>query len=219
VIGLALAIVPALGAGARADGPGATAPGATVPATTDLASEVHDDASTTDAPDQPDQAIAATLGAAAGGRVTPGGLRVGGRYLYQMSEADWFEGHVAITFGRGGAACFRDRDDAFVCDHGKADGFSGEIGGAIRRRIVGAGRYQPFVRAGIAARLSRFGSDGVTGLVFPVIAAGGVRAAVSDTIAISAEAALEFGIGFYNHGLGTEPQLGLAIAGVVEFAL
>jgi hypothetical protein len=166
-----------------------------------------------------DRGIAATAGVATGGRVTAGGLRVGGRFLYQMSADDWFEGHAAFTFGSGDPACFRDRADAFLCDHGLTDGFAGEVGGAIRRRLAVRGRYQPFVRAGIAARAVRFGDDGVAGIAFPVIAATGVSVAINDTTAVGAEAALEFGFGWFDRGLGTEPQLGLAVAAVVEFAL
>ena len=40
----------------------------------------------------PDQSIAAAIGIASGGRVTPGGLRVTGHYLYQLSSSDWFDG-------------------------------------------------------------------------------------------------------------------------------
>jgi hypothetical protein len=176
-----------------------------------------------DAPDEPgdppDQAVAGTLGAAGGGRVTPGGLRIGGRYLYRLSQEHWFEGTATFTFGGGGAACFRDRDDAFVCDHDRIDGFAADVGASIRRRMFGRDRYQPYVRAGIAARVVRYGADDVRGFAVPLTAAGGVRVAVGGNIAIGAEAALELGVGWFNHGLGAEPQLGLAVAGVVEFGL
>src|SRR5688572_11595198 len=65
-----------------------------------------------------DQLIAAELGVAVGGRVTPGGLRVSGHYLYQLTEQDWFDGTASFTFGGGDAECFRNRDDEFLCDHG-----------------------------------------------------------------------------------------------------
>jgi hypothetical protein len=167
----------------------------------------------------PDHAVAATLGAAGGGRTTPGGLRVGGRYLHRTSEEHWFEGFAAFTFGGGSAACFRDRNDSFVCDHGRVDGFAAEVGASFRRRMFGRDQYQPYLRAGIAVRVARFGSDDVRGLALPLTAGGGVRVAVGGNIAIAAEAALELGFGWFNRGLGSEPQVGLAIAGVVEFGL
>jgi hypothetical protein len=214
----ALVAIAAPATSAFADG--GPPPGADPP--TETSTSASTSTSTDAEPDPnepPDQALAATLGAAAGGRVTPGGLRVGGRYLYRLSTNDWFEGHVAVTFGRGDARCFRDRDDDFLCDHGTAEGFAAEVGGGIRRRFLANGRYQPFVRAALGARVSRFGADDVQGFVIPLTAAGGVRVAVGEDIAISAEGALELGVGFFGHGLGTEPQLGLAIAAMVEFAL
>src|SRR5262249_7768111 len=74
-----------------------------------------------------DQGIGVDIGAAAGGRVTPGGLRVSGHYLYQLSDQDWFDGTATFTFGSGTAACFRDRDNAFICEHGLADGDGFEV--------------------------------------------------------------------------------------------
>jgi hypothetical protein len=187
----------------------------------DAADDADSDSDSDDAKDKdpPDQSLAAVLGTAAGGRTTPGGARVGGRYLYRLSSNDWFEGHVAFTFGAGSAECFRDRSDAMVCDHGVADGFGGELGAGIRRRFPVGGLYQPFVRAAAAARIVRFGADDVLGFAIPLIGAGGVRAQVADTVAVTAEASLELGVGFFNHDLGTEPQAGFAIALMAELEL
>src|SRR5689334_16702460 len=46
-----------------------------------------------------DQNIGAELGLAAGGRVTPGGLRIAGHYLYQLNDVDWFDGSIGFTYG------------------------------------------------------------------------------------------------------------------------
>ena len=95
------------------------------------ASTAHADAElvagTEDAPDQDeigDQAIGAEVGVAGGGNVTPGGLRIAGHYLYQMSQTDWFDGTASFTHGGGDAQCFRDRMDTFQCGHGFTDGSS-----------------------------------------------------------------------------------------------
>ena len=93
-----------------------------------------------------DQAIGAEIGVATGGRVTPGGLRITGHYLYQLSDQDWFDGTAAFTFGGGAAACFRDRTDAFVCDHGLADGDGIELAANVRRMFAAQGHVPP-VRA------------------------------------------------------------------------
>jgi hypothetical protein len=170
-------------------------------------------------PPMSEQELGAQVGIATGYRVTPGGLRVAGRYLYRLAEVDWFEAHAAFTFGGGGAACFRDRDDVFVCDHAALDGFSGEVGGGVRRLFAARGEFVPYVRAGIAARVARFPADDVTGLAFPLAAAGGIRVRVAPTVAVGAEAAIEVGFGLFSRGLGAEPQLGLAVGGLVEFGL
>src|SRR3954470_8369402 len=83
-------------------------------------------------PDMSDQAIGVSVGAATGGRVTAGGLRLAGHFLYQLSDRDWFDGTADFTFGGSSAACFRDRTNAFVCDHGLADGGSVEVEAGVR---------------------------------------------------------------------------------------
>ncbi|HEU4732683.1 MAG TPA: hypothetical protein VFT22_32530 [Kofleriaceae bacterium] len=184
-----------------------------------------DPAAASGAPDQTasddlgDQAVVAELGLAAGGRVTPGGLRIGGQYLYQLSERDWFDGAVSFTFGSGDAACFRDRSDQLVCDHGLADGFGLEVGASVRRIFAASGAFRPFARVGIGFGLARFGDDRVTGFTVPFHGGGGLRAQVSPGIAIVGEADLAVGFGTFGRGLGLEPQLGLTVAAGVEFRL
>ena len=142
-----------------------------------------------------DQSIGAELGVATGGRVTPGGFRLAGHYLYQLSEQDWFDGGAAFTFGSGGAACFRDRTGSLVCDHGLTDGDGVEISATVRRYFEPKGMFRPFARAGIGVGLARFGGDSVSGFIIPVHAGGGLRADVSEAIAIVAQVELAFGLG------------------------
>jgi hypothetical protein len=170
-------------------------------------------------PDMSDQAIGADLGVATGGRVTAGGLRIAGHYLYQLSDHDWFDGTAGFTFGGGGAACFRDRSNAFICDHGLADGDAIELEAGVRHFLGGQGQFWPFVRGGVGLRVVHFGDDGVTGLAIPLHAGGGVRASLTPAIAVTVQGQLELGFGAFNHSLGLEPQLGIAITGGVEFRL
>jgi len=174
---------------------------------------------TTAPPDMSDQGIGAELGIAAGGRVTAGGLRVAGHYLYKLSDQDFFDGVASFTYGGGSAACFRDRMNSFVCDHGLADGGAVEIGASVRRFFGGRDQFWPFARAGIGLAIVRFQDDGVTGLGIPVHLGGGVRAEVSDGVAIVGEGALDIGFGVFNHSLGLEPQVGVAITAGAEFRL
>lgn len=171
------------------------------------------------ASDVGDQAIGADIGANGGGRDTAGGARVSGHYLYQLSDTDWFDGTASFTFGGGGAACFRDRMNAFVCEHGIADGRAVEVTAAVRRYFNAQGDFRPFARLGIGVGIVNFGDDSVTGLAIPVHLGGGVRADVADSIAIVGQADLAAGFGVFNKSLGLEPQLGLAVTAGAEFKL
>ena len=167
----------------------------------------------------PDQAIGVTVGVAGGGRVTPGGLRIAGHYLYQLSAQDWFDGVAAFTFGGGGSECFRDRMDAVVCDHGYADGRGVEIVAAVRRYFNPQGIYRPFARVGAGVSIVRFGDDDVTGVAIPLHLGGGVRAHVSKQLAVVALGEIVAGLGRFNRGLDTEPQLGVTVTAGAELRL
>jgi hypothetical protein len=179
-----------------------------------------DEVDTTIDPDAiPDQSLGASLGIAGGGRVTVGGFRVQGHYLYQLSDQDWFDGTAAFTFGGGGAACFRDRMDDVICDHGFTDGRGVEVIASVRRYFTAQNKFRPFARLGAGVAIARFGDDSVTGLAIPIHAGGGLRAAVSSDVAIVAMAELVLGVGRFNHELGTEPQFGIAVTAGAELRL
>lgn len=174
--------------------------------------------------DMHDQGIGAALGIAGGGRVTTGGARVTGHYLYQLTSSDWFDGTAAFTFGSGEPACFRDRMDAYLCDHGLVDGFSAEVAANVRRFFGEARRSSspalwPYARLGVGVAIVRFADDDVTGLAIPVHIGGGIRYSVSEDVAVIGEAVFDIGFGRFNQGLGLEPQLGGSIHGGVEFGL
>jgi hypothetical protein len=170
-------------------------------------------------PDMSDQAVEASVGVATGGRVTPGGLRIEGHYLYQLSDRDWFDGVAGFTFGGGAPECFRDRQDNFICDHGIAQGGGFEISGGVRHYLAGNDQFWPFVEGGIGVRYIRFGNDDVSGIGIPLHAGGGIRVSLTPALAISAQGQFEFGIGDFSHSLGAEPQLGISITAGVEFRL
>jgi hypothetical protein len=178
-----------------------------------------DDAPASIAADVGDQAIGVEAGLAAGGRVTPGGLRITGHYLYQLSDEDWFDGGASFTFGGGSAACFHDRSNNFICDHGLADGNGVEISATVRRYFEAQGDFRPFARAGVGVGFARFGGDGVSGLIVPLHGGAGVRAAVTPWVAVVAQAELQLGIGVFNKSLGLEPQVGFSVVAGAEFRL
>jgi len=176
---------------------------------------------TSTADDMGDQGIGATAGVATGGRVTAGGVRVTGHYLYQLSSKDWFDGTAAFTFGSGDAGCFRDRmnEYAFACEHGVADGSAVELAAGVRRMFAAQGAFRPFARAAIGISYTRFQDDDVSGIAFPLHLGGGVRANVGRGVALVGLADLNVGFGRFGKGLATEPQLGLAISAGAEFRL
>jgi hypothetical protein len=166
-----------------------------------------------------DQAISIEAGAAVGGRVTPGGLRLAGQFIYQLSDEDWFDGGAAFTFGSGRAACFRDRNDKVICTHGVADGTGVELTASIRRMFAARGSFQPFARVGVGLGLARFGDDDISGFTIPAHFGAGVRVGVAPAAAIVAEGDFELGFGSFSRAMGSQPQLGLAIAAGIEFRL
>ena len=166
-----------------------------------------------------DQAVSVQAGLATGGRVTPGGLRIAGHYLYQLSERDFFDGSAAFTFGSGSPACFRDRDDKTICDHGLADGAGVEISARIRRMFAPSGAFYPFAQLGVGIGFARFSNDDVSGLTIPVHGGGGIRYSATRFIAIVAEGDLALGFGSFGRGLGTQPQVSLTVTAGAEFRL
>jgi opacity protein-like surface antigen len=166
-----------------------------------------------------DQAISVEAGAAIGGRVTPGGLRLVGQFIYQLSDEDWFDGGAAFTFGSGHPACFRDRSNKVICTHGVADGTGVELTASIRRMFTPRGSFQPFGRIGVGLGLARFGDDDISGFTIPAHFGAGVRVGIAPAAAIVAEGDLEFGFGSFSRGMGSQPQIGLAVAAGVEFRL
>lgn len=209
-LGALLAIALAAAA-AHADEP-STAPGAVA-----AAPPSTDDAPSTD-DDPPPQGIGAAIGLATGGRSTAGGFRVRGHYTYQMSRADWFDGTASFTYGGGGAACFRDRANDTICDHGYLDGATAEIAAGVRRYFPAQGRLQPFARLSIGLAIVRFGDDDLTGLAVPVHVGAGVRARISSDLAVLVLSEGMFGVARFG-GLGAEPQAGISITAGAELRL
>lgn len=165
-----------------------------------------------------EQAIGAAIGVAAGGHVTPGGLRIAGNFAYQLSDRDWFDGVASFTFGSGSAQCFYDRMDNFICQHGLVDGYGFELSANIRHYFDAKGSFHPFARGGVGAGLVRFPDDAVSGFVLPAHGGGGVRVDV-DPIEIVVQGELIAGIGWYGHDVGVQAVFGAAIVAGVEFPL
>lgn len=166
-----------------------------------------------------DQGIGAAIGVAAGGSMTPGGLRIAGHYLYQLSATDWFDGIASFTYGGDSAGCDRDGTMAMSCAHGLTAGSGVEIAATVRRMFRAQGAFQPFARLGVGVAIARFSADDVSGLGVPIHAGGGVRARVAPAVSIVAQAELSAGVGVYSRSLGAEPLFGMAVTAGAEFDL
>lgn len=165
------------------------------------------------------QEIGVLLGAAIGGDVSPGGIAVDGRYLYRMSDLDWFEVGASFALGSGAAECFRDRESELQCEHGLVDGFAAEASAGLRRYFTGQQQFRPYARAGVGLRLISFADDELRGLAVPVYAGGGIRVDVANRVLVVAEANVRGGPALMGRGLGLEPNFGLSIGAGVEFTL
>jgi len=159
------------------------------------------------------------LGAAMGSGLTPGGLRFTGLMLYRMSAADWFEGSLGFTFGNPDASCFADRDGAFTCDPGAVSGAAIDLGAGVRRFVAVRGQFAPYLRAGLGVRVARYSDDSLTGLAMPVVAGAGVRARLSERVAVGADAAVEVGPAWFGRGLGAELELGMGVVVTADVRL
>jgi len=179
----------------------------------------HDEAAAPSAADQPQVAFLAELGATGGGGATPGGLRVGGHYLYRLSQHDWFDGGVAFTFGQPRAGCGRVPPDGMRCEHGIIDGFAGDLSLGIRRDLPGKQGFVPFVRGAVFARVLRFGSDDVTGAAAGGELGFGVRAAVRGNLSVVGGATGFAGMARLGNGIGAAGQLGLTIGAGAELRM
>lgn len=166
-----------------------------------------------------DRELSAELGIAASGRSTVGGARITGRFLYQLAARDWFEGSALFTFGSDSAACFRDRNNDRICEHGALDGSGVELSFGVRRYFDQGGQFLPFARAAIGVNIARFANDDITGLALPLHVGGGLHITVAPRIAVVGQAELTLGFGSFGGDLGLEPQLGFGISAGAEFSL
>jgi hypothetical protein len=171
------------------------------------------------ADDEPQVALGAEVGASGGGGTTPGGMRLGGRYLYRMTDHDWFDGGVHFTFGSPTDACSRTPPDGMSCDHGVADGFSGDLSLGLRRNLPGQGAFTPFVRGGVFGRVLRFSGDDVTGAALGVDAGAGVAAEIREDVAVVGSAGGFAGRGWLGSGVGGAGQLGMVVTIGAEMRL
>lgn len=173
-----------------------------------------------DVPDERQVALGAEVGAGAGsGGNTPGGMRLGGRYLYRMTDHDWFDSSVAFTFGAPATGCTRTPPDGMSCDHGLADGFSGDLSLGLRRDLPGQGAFTPFVRGGVFGRVLRFAADDVSGAALGIDAGAGVAAVVREGLAVVGTAGGFAGRGWLGGGVGGAGQLGMIVTVGAELRL
>ena len=166
-----------------------------------------------------DQELGISIGGEAGAGFTPGGVYIGGSHLYQLTDRDWLESVVGVTYGNGGQGCFRNRLGTTDCDFGATSGFSFEIGARIRREFTSYKDFVPYVSAGLHFRALGFGRDGVRGVAFPISGAVGVRYPVRDGVHATVQTLLRAGAGAYNRDIGWKPHASIGASAGLEFSL
>lgn len=171
------------------------------------------------ADDQRSIELGGHLGVVTGGGSSPGGLELGGNFLYRLSDIDWFEGGLRVVIGGGKAACFTDRQGHYLCNHGPVDGRIGELSAGVRRYLLPQDAFRPYAQLRLGLRISTFPGDDTTGVAIPLLAGFGVRGRVNELITVGGSAMLEGGVSLYTGKLGFEPLLALAIRFGVEFTL
>lgn len=174
-----------------------------------------------DTPLRTDQEIGARLGTQLGALgVTPGGLRVGGVFLYRMSERTWFDAEAASSFGAGASQCNVRQDRSLDCEHGLADGFGFQLGAHLRWFLTTRpSGFQPYVRGGLGLDLAHFGGDDVTGVALTARGSFGIRHPVGSGVMVGGEALLSAGPGLYSGGVGVRPYTALLVQFGLEIAL
>lgn len=166
------------------------------------------------------QALSATVGLEMGaGGTTPGGLRLAGAHLYQLSASDWLMSEIAVTYGTPGAECVADEAGDLECDHGLIDGVAVSLGAGVRHYFPSQGAFSPFAVGGLSLRLVSFPSDDLAGGGAVVMAGGGIRAVVADGVAVTGGATLCGGVAFLGRGVGAALQASLVIAAGAELDL
>lgn len=170
-------------------------------------------------PAQAERELGGRVGLASGGRVAPGGSHQQPLPVPAVEGVDWFEGAASFTYGGGGPACFRDRADVLVCDHGLLAGWrpgSTPRCGAGSAARPGSGRTPG---SGSACAWSASPTTTSAGWRCRWWSAPGCGPGSAAGWAIAAEATGEAGLAYLSRGLGPEPQLGLVVAVGVEFRL
>jgi hypothetical protein len=151
-----------------------------------------------------------------------GGARVGGVWIYQLSEHWWFDSGADAVFGGSGGECFLSRDPGGtrVCDRGAVDGFAFDVTLGVRYAFAApASGFVPYLHGGLGGGLASLGTDGVSGLRLSFWAGAGLRRRVTDTVAIVGEAQLQLGPALLSDDVGTRAFLEGALVFGVDFAL
>ncbi len=181
----------------------------------------------TAAADEPPRVADQELGARVGmslnlGGVGPGGFYVAGSWLYRLTDALWFDGRAGFSIGGGGANCViapAGSNAPSHCDSAAVSGFGAELLAGVRWFVPTSGLLQPWLGGGIGGLYANFSGDNLGGVGLAFWAAGGVRARVSDTIALGGEAFFEAGPIRYESPIRDQNFANLHIIFGIDFAL
>jgi hypothetical protein len=178
------------------------------------------ESTSSDLDDDVEQMVGGYAGLALGGRSTPGGLEVGGEHHYRLSDHDWLTSQVSFTLGRRGAACFQDRADETICDHGRLDGFAGDLGIGVRHHLLRRASMTPFFKLGVGVRVVSYAADELLGIAFPLVGGLGIRVRVAPHTQVVLAGEARAGLARFGAStIGGEPHISLTALGGIEFEL
>jgi hypothetical protein len=166
------------------------------------------------------QELGVRLGLALGvGGVSPGGLDVGGDWIYQLTEHVWFDGEATFLLGASDPVCYLARDRSQVCGTGALSGTAFEVRtGVVFFGPKKANGFVEFLRAGVGLGIVTLPGDRVTGVALPIWVAPGVRTRVTDSVALRGEGVFSIGPGFYGSA-GTHSVATFLFQLGVDFAI
>ena len=170
-------------------------------------------------PQVADEELGARIGASLNlAGIGPGGFYITGNWLYRLTSGLWFDARAGFSIGNSDSNCTIGVGPA-SCNSAVTSGFGVDILGGVRWFAPASGKLVPWLGGGTGFLYANFSGDHLSGFGLPFWVAGGVRARVSDAIAIGGEALFVFGPVRYESPIFGKAFANLHIMFGVDFAM
>lgn len=160
------------------------------------------------------QYLGIAAGATAGASLAPGGATVEGRYLYELADAQLFEGRARFVYGGAGEAC-ADRE----CGQGPLAGRATQLDLGIRFDLADEGAVIPWFRPSIGLRWTRYVNADATGVALPVGLTIGAIVPFGASIRLTGSMGIDVGYAWHGGNASSGVAYSVAALGGVEFSL